>query len=535
MIGSGWVARARAQAVVGPAAAFGWDAHGALVVGDRRYAGGEVQRAHIDGQLAPLVRHFPVVGTVQGWARAVKSLVEAGLWPVGWTVLLSLACPLWRYTRLHGATWCWTGGAGRGKTLALVAGASVWGDPEGLFVAPRSSEVAMLSRLADSGSLPVWVDEAQLMERGQLRRVVHQVAEGLDAERMTAEGAIIVGRVWHTLLVCSARRRLPPWEEEGTGDRMYQTPVDSVETVDPERRLADMVALEENAGAMGDAWAAYLTRHRETLPALLAQWRPMARARLAEAGWAVGGVRERYRAAMLEVAWCAGRLARHAGLLDLDPDRLLEKVAAQRLMADPEPVGAHPLRLLSEYLREHPDRFVTMGLHPRVTEGRWEAFDPGRVARLKALVARLEVVWPEEAPLRWGGRYTVALDAGQSAHLYVGRRPFERWLSRRQASIEAVEGYLRSQDALLHEADTANLGAGIRLPLRRVRASLKIDLRALPALLLSLPAGAMDVDLPKVRKRTRRRDRRASRTPPAATTPTAPGPAAACPPPSSPG
>ena len=71
----------------------------------------------------------------------------------------------------------WSGTSGTGKTVALLAAASVWGNPDTLVGNFDVTAVALEQRAGFLNNLPLFVDELQLA-RGSAAEMLYQVTEG---------------------------------------------------------------------------------------------------------------------------------------------------------------------------------------------------------------------------------------------------------------------------------------------------------------------------------------------------------------------
>ena len=528
------------------AACFGWDGDGGFVVGRRRYRAGVVAPSRLAHALLPKVDQYPVQGRPERWARAVVRLVDAGVWAAGWTALLSLACPLWRYTRLPGATWMWSGDTGRGKTLALLAGLSVWGHPRRLLIAPGSTTKAITGAVADCGSLPAAIDEVTMMPPSAFARLVYQVSEGMDVERISRDGTQQPGGRWATMMLCtsnvSAARKINAhrYANAAQAYRVYDSRIHLLPDLDAELGVESCKAFEVNAGAAGDFWARYLTRYLPSLEGLVEEWRRELRERLAGREKIRFEPVERYWQAMVEMGWVAGRLAGHTGLLRIDMDAMLGAVlgemAAQRTAA--EGIAAHPLTLLGDLVAAYADHTLVVGRHEGPGAVRWRAFHAERMKDLRSVLLRLEATWPAGARMVAAEAGEMDLRTASRVVLHVPQRLLRVWLAERRTSMRRVEEYLDGHGALVrHGRREYSLDVGVKMWAPAVRTRCwQVDVLKVPGLALALPAHVLSVDPERRRApiRSRRRGPRASASLPAATMRTVPDPEAACQPPSVP-
>lgn len=101
----------------------------------------------------------------------------------------------------------WGSESGTGKTVALMAAASVWADPQiGRYIQTFNSTTVGHERLAAFlNSLPVIIDELQLAKdtRGKLSFDVYKLAEGVGKTRGNRSGGIDITPTWQCCILTS--------------------------------------------------------------------------------------------------------------------------------------------------------------------------------------------------------------------------------------------------------------------------------------------------------------------------------------------
>lgn len=101
----------------------------------------------------------------------------------------------------------WGAESGAGKTVALMAAASVWADPQiGRYIQTFNSTTVGHERLATFlNSLPIIIDELQLAKdaRGKLAFDVYKLAEGVGKTRGNRSGGIDLTPTWQCCILTS--------------------------------------------------------------------------------------------------------------------------------------------------------------------------------------------------------------------------------------------------------------------------------------------------------------------------------------------
>lgn len=146
-------------------------------------------------------------GSFEDWQKTIRK-VRAGNTAAKIVVAASFASALVR--PLGGLPFfvhLWGAESGTGKTVALMAAASVWADPQvGRYIQTFNSTVVGHERLAAFlNSLPVIIDELQLSKdhRGKSTFDVYKLAEGVGKTRGNRSGGIDMTPTWQNCILTS--------------------------------------------------------------------------------------------------------------------------------------------------------------------------------------------------------------------------------------------------------------------------------------------------------------------------------------------
>lgn len=102
------------------------------------------------------------------------------------------------------------GGSKGGKTAALKAALSAWGDPERLMVNFNATQVGLERTAAFYCDLPLGIDERQLAgnNQGALERIVYMIASGTGKIRGAKGGGIQAMQQWRTVALATGEEPL---------------------------------------------------------------------------------------------------------------------------------------------------------------------------------------------------------------------------------------------------------------------------------------------------------------------------------------
>ena len=122
----------------------------------------------------------------------------------------SFAAPLLRITRQRiFFVYNWGGSKG-GKTAALKAALSAWGDPERLMASFNATQVGLERMAAFYCDLPLGIDERQLAgtQQGALDKIVYMIASGTGKIRGSKSGGLQTTYQWRTVALATGEEPL---------------------------------------------------------------------------------------------------------------------------------------------------------------------------------------------------------------------------------------------------------------------------------------------------------------------------------------
>lgn len=311
---------------------FGWkDNDTTFLCGARLYGAGGAAKETLGSEevkeRSAWLRPKPN-GNLAAWSAAANALFQSGCEVQAFALLCSFAAPLMRWhtvseggaiVALHSR------GSAKGKSTALAAVSSVWGDKKGLEITNTDTGVSKGITLGVLGNLPIVYDELQDQDPEVIRDFVRIFTNGRDKMRGTTAGTIRhTQSSWQTILVSASNASLTDTLYHSSGIdalafRVLELPAALPITIDTSKGDNLKKTLEQNAGHAGDAYLKYLLS-----PDTLSWARQALEAWTAEL-WSKTklGTEHRFRIRCLGSVAVAAALVNRLGLLEFDPQRIM--------------------------------------------------------------------------------------------------------------------------------------------------------------------------------------------------------------------
>lgn len=185
------------------ASTFGWQGGGRFLPGH-----GEDIVLDIEPSLKGWAAAYHASGTFAAW----KTLMQPHRQRDKFRFILaaSFAAPLLRIlSQRIFFVYNWGGSKG-GKTAALKAALSAWGDPERLMVNFNATQVALERMAGFYNDLPMGIDERQLAGQKQenLEKIVYMIASGTGRARGSKGGGLQTLNTWRTVALATGEEPL---------------------------------------------------------------------------------------------------------------------------------------------------------------------------------------------------------------------------------------------------------------------------------------------------------------------------------------
>lgn len=181
---------------------FGWQSRNRFLPG---HPGGLV--LDIDPSLQSWANAYTQQGSMQEWIKQMSP--HRARYKFRFILAASFTAPLLKVLRQRiFFVYNWGGSKG-GKTAALKAALSAWGDPERLMVNFNATQVALERMAGFFCDLPLGIDERQLAgsKQEQLEKIVYMLSSGTGRARGSKTGGLQQMQTWRT--VCLATGEEP--------------------------------------------------------------------------------------------------------------------------------------------------------------------------------------------------------------------------------------------------------------------------------------------------------------------------------------
>ena len=182
---------------------FGWQTKGRFLPGH-----GDDIVLDIEPSLRGWAAAYHTAGTFEGWISTMQP--HRGRDKFRFILAASFAAPLLKIIQQRiFFVYNWGGSKG-GKTAALKAALSAWGDPERLMVNFNATQVALERMAGFYNDLPLGIDERQLAGQKQenLEKIVYMIASGTGRARGSKGGGLQALNTWRTVALATGEEPL---------------------------------------------------------------------------------------------------------------------------------------------------------------------------------------------------------------------------------------------------------------------------------------------------------------------------------------
>ena len=161
----------------------------AFVIGNKEIdLKGNITNSPTSALCKGIAQHLNTEGNYEEWKKTANKLNTPSLELHAFTMLTGFGSVLMEETTTNGMTLCLTGtDSGSGKTGALQAALSIWGNPEALKLTQAgATENALTARYLVFHNLPFGLDEVGNIEGRALSNLIHKISNGKAKVRMQA-------------------------------------------------------------------------------------------------------------------------------------------------------------------------------------------------------------------------------------------------------------------------------------------------------------------------------------------------------------
>ena len=183
---------------------FGWkdDKHESFVIGNMEIYKDRVEVSSPSAATVGLFPIFKAKGTLEKWKQTIEFYNQPNMELHQFMFGLSLGSVLMEFQPINAAAFhAWSKGSGLGKTTAMYAGASIWGDPDLLVMQERDTFNSKMNRAEVYKNIVCYMDEMTNTKPQDLSDWAYQLPSGLQRNRMGPKGNVerVRGKPWKTL------------------------------------------------------------------------------------------------------------------------------------------------------------------------------------------------------------------------------------------------------------------------------------------------------------------------------------------------
>ena len=332
-----------------------------FVLGDKLYRKGEVLQAGFSHSAESFLSPFRSRGSLQVWKDLTWALNHPGLEAHAFMLLLAFASPLLKLGGREGFTVNALGESHAGKSTMARFMSSVYGSPKGSWITTEDTMLARWQRFGAHSSLPIYTDEATILDAEELRKMVYAVPTGRSRASMKRDYTLRAGAEWCLIFVMTANESMhsklqsEKVNPEAESLRLFEYDFPIVPAFGPVAKMIPDI-LDENHGVAGPAYIKGLIENRDEIRERL---RTVVQDAEVEFGM---HNKERFWSQAVALSLYGGHLAKRFGIIDFDPERIKPWLLkeTQRMRGHMEAAHVDGVALLARWLDEHVgERLVT--------------------------------------------------------------------------------------------------------------------------------------------------------------------------------
>lgn len=294
-------------------------------------------------------------GTFNKWKKMFNRFALPGFEVHAFGALVGFGAPLLKFTGYEGVVInLFSGTSATGKTSALKAALSVWGDPKGLMVGD-STPLARFQRTAVLRSIPIGIDEATGIEPKVLSEFIYYLSLGKTKLRMQASSNAEREDLgtWSTLGLLTSNNsyydKLSQYKASSDGEsaRLIEFNIRAPKVLENDavgREFFDPV--NYNFGHAGPIFIRYVVNNIEEVKARI-------ESKIAKFQQDYGTKpKDRYWSAAVAAVIVGGEIAHELGLHDIDVDFIYKNILIElkRVANVAEVVQADAFEILNEFI-----------------------------------------------------------------------------------------------------------------------------------------------------------------------------------------
>lgn len=258
---------------------FGWidDTGTAFALGNMMVFKDRVEVNAPSGATVGLFPYFQPKGTLAGWKETMRFYNRPGMEPHQFMVGLAFGAVLMEFQPINAAAFhLYSKESGLGKTTGMLAGASIWGDPDLLMMQERDTFNSKMNRAEVYKNIVCYMDELTNTKPQDLSDWAYQLPSGLQRNRMGPKGNVerVRGKPWKTLFGTTGNtsmierislyKALPKAEAQ----RILEHRAERLEFASKSETDEFATAVKENFGHAGVPYLQYVMSNLESVKEL---------------------------------------------------------------------------------------------------------------------------------------------------------------------------------------------------------------------------------------------------------------------------
>lgn len=433
---------------------FGWtDDNGtSFALGNMLVFKDRVEVNAPSGATVGLFPYFQPKGSLAGWKETMKFYERPGMEPHQFMVGMAFGAVLMEFQPINAAAFhMYSKESGLGKTTGMLAGASIWGDPDLLMMQERDTFNSKMNRAEVYKNIVCYMDELTNTKPQDLSDFAYQLPSGLQRNRMGPKGNVerVRGKPWKTMFGTTGNtsmierislyKALPKAEAQ----RILEHRVERLEFATKAETDGFATAVKENFGVAGVPFLQYVMTNLEAIKELAntTQQRIDVAANLT--------AENRFWSALVSRTITGLLVAKKAGLIDWQIGPLVAwavKVmqTAQNTVRE---MNTDVESILTDYLAEHYNSML-----------RIKSTDDAR----KPVTGLDHLIQPDAIPR---GNSFVARYEYDIKKLYLLPKPLKEWCGKQQINYSGfVEGLKTGRTKAIKHKMRLSKGTQMNLP-----------------------------------------------------------------------
>lgn len=433
---------------------FGWtdDTGTSFALGNMLVFKDRVEVNAPSGATVGLFPYFQPKGSLAGWKETMKFYERPGMEPHQFMVGMAFGAVLMEFQPINAAAFhMYSKESGLGKTTGMLAGASIWGDPDLLMMQERDTFNSKMNRAEVYKNIVCYMDELTNTKPQDLSDFAYQLPSGLQRNRMGPKGNVerVRGKPWKTMFGTTGNtsmierislyKALPKAEAQ----RILEHRVERLEFATKAETDGFATAVKENFGVAGVPFLQYVMTNLEAIKELAntTQQRIDVAANLT--------AENRFWSALVSRTITGLLVAKKAGLIDWQIGPLVAwavKVmqTAQNTVRE---MNTDVESILTDYLAEHYNSML-----------RIKSTDDAR----KPVTGLDHLIQPDAIPR---GNSFVARYEYDIKKLYLLPKPLKEWCGKQQINYSGfVEGLKTGRTKAIKHKMRLSKGTQMNLP-----------------------------------------------------------------------